>query len=60
MAKKKPYKPPKVDGDEAERFKENKRLMDESGRRMREKYKKWWDFERHCWKDGFPGHNLDG
>ena len=24
-----------------------------------EKYRKWWDHEKHEWKKNFPGHGLD-
>jgi hypothetical protein len=58
MAKKKTYKAPKTDKEELERFKQNERLMAEKAKEMQRKYKKWWDFEKRCWKDGFPGHGA--
>ena len=60
MAKKKQYAPKKDDDWDEEAMKEHRRVILEKSKAITEKYKKWWDFERHCWKDGFPGHNLDG
>ena len=54
--KKTRYNPPKADKAELEEFREHMGTINEKSKAISEKYKKWWDADKHTWKKGFEGH----
>ena len=46
----------KNDEWDEEADKEHRRTIGEAERAISSKYKRWWDSEKHCWKEGFDGH----
>ena len=53
MAKKKKYKPREDDDWDAEAEKEHIQIIREKERAVKEKYRKGWDQNNKCWKEGF-------
>tara|TARA_R100000008_G_C3521859_1_gene134440 strand:- start:22 stop:189 length:168 start_codon:yes stop_codon:yes gene_type:complete len=53
MPKKKKYTPREDDDWDIEEAKEHRRIIAEKSKKIAEKYKKWWDSDKHRWKDGF-------
>ena len=56
MAKKKKYTPKKDDDWDIEEAREHRRIITEKSKAITEKYKLWWDSEKHTWKKEFRGH----
>ena len=58
MGKKKNKYTPKKDYDwDAESVKKFRQTIKENSKAITEKYRKWWDKDKHTWKKDFPGHN---
>jgi len=54
MGKKKTKYIPKSDDDwDAEEVKQFRRRIKNKRKEITEKYRKWWDKDNRCWKDGF-------
>ena len=56
MAKKIAYKKNKVDEEELQELREHSKMIDEKSKAIIEKYRKWWDKDKHTWKKGFKEH----
>ena len=54
--KKKKYKPKEDDDWDEQVAREHCKAIDEKTRAISEMHKKWWDTDKHRWKDGFEGH----
>ena len=54
--KKKKYKPKENDDWDEQVAREHRKAIDEKTRAISETYKKWWDTDKHQWKNGFEGH----
>ena len=55
--KKNKYVPKKDDDWDAESVKKFRLTIKEKSKAINEKYRKWWDKDKHTWKKDFPGHN---
>jgi len=56
LAKKKPYKAPKVDEEYMKEFREHTKIIKDKTKAISEKYRRWWDIKNKTWKKGFKGH----
>jgi hypothetical protein len=54
--KKKKYTPRKDDDWDIEEARKHRQAVAEKSKVITEKYKMWWDEDKHRWKRGFEGH----
>lgn len=54
--KKKDFKGNKMSQKEVEELKDHIKKIDEATNRILDKYRKYWDTDKHTWKEDFNGH----
>ena len=54
--KKKDFKQKKMSQKETKELKDHINKINEATDRILNKYKKYWDAEKHTWKEDFNGH----
>lgn len=54
--KKKEFKAKKTNKEDIQALRDHLKMIDEATTAICEKYRKYWDKEKHTWKDDFDGH----